>query len=62
MARRPVTAKVIRAARRNIRRAQLSRLGTREPRSVGRVHRSRALYSRPAASRAGRARVRRRTR
>ena len=55
MARRPVTAKVIAAARRNIRRAQLSRVGRREPRSVGRVTRSRLRYSRPVASRAGRA-------
>ena len=47
MARRPVTAKVIGAAKHNIRRAQLSRMGTRESRSIGRVTRSRALYSRP---------------
>ena len=47
MARRPTTAKVISAARHNIRRAQLSRIGTREPRSIGRVTRSRALFSRP---------------
>lgn len=62
MARRPVTAKVIQAARRNIRRAQLSRIGTREPRSIGRVTRSRLRYSRPVASAAGRTRVGRRTR
>ena len=48
MVRRPVTAKVIRAAKRNIRRAQLSRVGTRETRSVGRLTRSRLRYSRPA--------------
>ena len=62
MARRPVTAKVIQAAKRNIRRAQLSRIGTREPRSVGRATRSRARYSRPLASAAGRTRIGRRTR
>lgn len=50
MARRPTTARVIQAARRNIRRAQLSRIGTREPRSTGRVARSRARYSRPVAT------------
>lgn len=55
MARRPVTAKVIRAARRNIRRAQMSRRGIRETRSVGRLTRSRQRYSKPPiASRAGR--------
>jgi len=62
MARRPVTAKVKAAARRNIRRAQLSRIRTREPRSPGRVYRSRARYSLPVASRAGRVGTRRRTR
>ena len=56
MAKRPITAKVIHAARRNIKRAQLSRLGTKEPRSVGRMTRSRRIYSRPATP------VRRRTR
>ena len=51
MARRlRTTAKVISAAHRNIRRAQLSRVGTREVRSVGRITRSRARYSTPAAS------------
>ena len=59
MARRPTTAKVIRAAKHNIRRAQLSRVGRREPRSVGRMTRSRTLYSRPVSS-AGRTRVGRR--
>ncbi len=39
-----ITAKKVNAARRNIRKAQLSRIGTREPRSVGRVMRSR-LYA-----------------
>jgi hypothetical protein len=34
-ARRRITAKVIAAARRNIRRAQLSRYRTREPRRIG---------------------------
>ena len=53
---RKITAKVIRAARRNIRKAQLSRLGTKEPRSIGRLTRSRLIYSRPPAP------VRRRTR
>ncbi len=53
---RKITAKVIHAAKRNIRRAQLSRLGTKEPRSVGRLTRSRLRYSRPATP------VRRRTR
>ena len=62
MARRPTTAKVIRAARRNIRRAQLSRIGRREPRSIGRVTRSRLRHSRPVASGASRTRVGRRTR
>lgn len=38
------TAKKISASKRNIRRAQLSRIGTREPRSVGRVMRKR-LYA-----------------
>lgn len=56
MAKRPTTAKVLQAARRNIRRAQLSRVGTREIRSIGRVSRSRSLYSRPAVSRSRRAR------
>ena len=37
MPRRPITAKVIRAARRNIAKAHLARFRTREPRSVGRV-------------------------
>lgn len=60
--RRTVTAKVIRAAKRNIRRAQLSRIGIREARSVGRITRSRLRYSRPVASAAGRTRVGRRTR
>ncbi len=59
MARRPTTAKVIRAAKRNIRRAQLSRVGTREVRSVGRAARSRIRYSRPAST-ARRVRVGRR--
>ena len=59
MARRPVTAKVIQAARRNIKRAQLSRQGTREVRSVGRATRSRNRYSTPAST-AGRVRVGRR--
>ncbi len=55
MARRlRTTAKVIRAARHNIRRAQMSRVGTREPRSIGRVTRSRLRYSRPVATRVGR--------
>lgn len=49
MPRRPTTAKVISAARRNIRRAQLSRVGRREPRSVGRLTRSRTRFSKPAA-------------
>jgi len=62
VARRPVTAKVIRAAKRNIRRAQLSRIGRKEPRSVGRITRSRLRYSRPVASTARRARVGRRMR
>lgn len=35
MARRPVTAKVIASSRRNIRKAQLSRFRTREPRRIG---------------------------
>ncbi len=39
-----LTAKKINAARRNIRRAQLSRIGIREPRSPGRVMRKR-LYA-----------------
>ena len=60
MARRPVTAKVINAARRNIRRAQLSRIRIREPRSPGRAYRSRARYSRLVATTSGRARVGRR--
>ena len=55
--RRRTTAKVINAAKRNIRKAQLSRLRIREPRSVGRVSRSRARYSMPAASRAPKVRV-----
>lgn len=62
MPRRPVTAKVIRAAKRNIRKAQLSRIGTREIRSVGRLTRSRLRYSRPVATTARRTRVGRRTR
>ena len=62
MARRSrTTAKVVQAARRNIRRAQLSRLGTRESRSVGRAIRSRTRYSMPAST-AGRVKVGRRTR
>lgn len=47
--RRTTTAKVVSAARRNIRRAQLSRIGTREPRSLGRATRSRMRYSAPPA-------------
>ena len=35
MARRPVTLKVSAASRRNIKKAQLSRFRTREPRRVG---------------------------
>lgn len=63
MARRlRTTAKVVNAARRNIRRAQLSRVRMREPRSIGRVMRSRARYSMPVASRASRVRAGRRTR
>lgn len=58
--RRPTTAKVRAAARRNIRRAQLSRIGTREVRSIGRANRSRRLYSTPTASRAPRIRTGRR--
>jgi len=46
---RKITAKVVQASRRNIARAQLSRIGTREPRSIGRITRSRARYSRPAS-------------
>ncbi len=61
MPRRPTTAKVVRAAKHNIRRAQLSRVGRREPRSVGRITRSRTLYSRPPV-RTGRVLVGRRTR
>lgn len=49
-ARKRTTAKVIAAAKRNIKRAQLSRIRTREPRSAGRVTRSRARYSLPVAS------------
>ena len=60
MARRPTTALVIRAARRNIRKAQLSRIGIREPRSIGRLTRSRALYSRPLVG--ARVALKRRTR
>ena len=49
MARRNrTTARVVQAARRNIRRAQLSRIGIREVRALGRITRSRARYSRPA--------------
>ena len=48
--RKATTAKVVSASKHNIRRAQLSRLGTREVRSVGRVTRSRARYSTPASS------------
>ena len=46
---RRITAKVIRAAKRNIKRAQLSRVRTREVRSIGRMTRSRARYSMPAS-------------
>ena len=42
-ARRRTTPATTRAARRNIRRAQLSRIRTREPRSIGRVRRVRKL-------------------
>ena len=59
--RKTTTAKVIRAARRNIKRAQLARLGTREHRSIGRLTASRLRYSRPATTRA-RMPLRRRTR
>lgn len=38
---RPVTTRVRAAARRNIARAQVSRIRTREPRSVGRMARQR---------------------
>jgi len=38
------TTKKINASRRNIKRAQMSRIGIREPRSVGRVMRKR-LYA-----------------
>lgn len=41
MARRPITAKVRAAARRNIAKAHIARFRTREPRSVGRVRPSR---------------------
>ncbi len=41
------TAKTAQAARHNIKRAQMSRVGIREPRSVGRVTRSRRRYSMP---------------
>lgn len=44
MANRLPTAKKINASKRNIRRAQLSRIRTKEPRSVGRVRRKR-LYA-----------------
>lgn len=58
--RRRTTARVIASAKRNIRKAQLSRVGTREPRSIGRVTRSRLRYSRPVAVRAGKVTVGRR--
>jgi len=48
--RKTITAKVVQAAKRNIHRAQLSRVRTREVRSLGRVTRSRARYSTPASS------------
>ena len=41
MPRRPVTAKVQAASRRNIRRAQLARYRTREPRRLGQYIRNR---------------------
>jgi len=49
--RRTTTPAVRSAARRNIAKAQMSRRGTKEPRSVGRVTRSRARFSRPPISR-----------
>jgi hypothetical protein len=45
------TAAVSRASKRNIARAQMSRRGIKEPRSVGRAMRKRLRYSRPASSR-----------
>lgn len=62
MARRPVTTKVINASRRNIRRAQLSRRGIRETRSVGRVTRSRQRYSKPPIASRAKVAVRKRNR
>ena len=54
--RRVMTYKMLRAAKRNIARAQMSRRGIREPRSVGRITRSRDRMSRPfVAAKAGRA-------
>jgi len=57
--RKTVTAKVIHAARRNIKRAQMSRIRIREPRSVGRITASRMRYSRPATGRRARMPLRR---
>jgi hypothetical protein len=47
MAQRRVTAKVKAAARRNIKRAQVSRLRRKEPRSPGRKRLQRLRGSRP---------------
>jgi len=49
MVRRARTAKQAQASRRNIRRAQASRIGRKEPRSVGRETRKRQSTSKPAS-------------
>jgi len=59
MARRTITAKQAQASRRNIRRAQASRVGRKEPRSVGRITAKRQRFSKPAISRTRKARTRR---
>jgi len=41
MARRPTTPSVSAASRRNIKKAQISRIRVREPRSIGRVRKGR---------------------
>jgi len=45
--RRPVTRRVVAAARRNIRKAQISRIRLRQPRQLGRMKRPRMPSIRP---------------
>jgi len=51
MRRKAITARQAQASRRNIRRAQASRIGRREPRSIGRITAKRQRYSKPPVPR-----------